>query len=88
MPSCPGFGFWFCLGGLLCLNQSGYEIVEVGWVDVADRDDAQVWCGGGVEGEACAGGVRTLLFLHVRNALKDRELQRQRTCPQPAFSVA
>jgi hypothetical protein len=30
-----------------------------GWVDVADvadGDDAQVWCGGCVAGEACAGG--------------------------------
>jgi hypothetical protein len=66
-----GFGFW--LGGFLCLNQSGKEVVEVGGVDVADGDDAQVRCGGGVEGEACAGGVRTLLFLHFRSALKDRE---------------
>ncbi len=35
-------GFWFCLDGLLCLDQSGHEDVEVGWVDVADGDDAQV----------------------------------------------
>ena len=40
----------------MCLNQRRYEVVEVGRVDVADGDDAQVWCGGGVEGEACAGG--------------------------------
>jgi hypothetical protein len=25
---------------LLCLDQSGHEDVEVGWVDVADGDDA------------------------------------------------
>jgi hypothetical protein len=53
----------------------GPEDVEVGGVDVADGDDAQVGCGGGVEGEACAGGVRMFLFLHVRSALKDREWQ-------------
>jgi hypothetical protein len=46
----------------VCVNQSGYEVVEVGWVDVADGDDVQVWCSGGVEGEAWAGGVWTLLF--------------------------
>ena len=38
----------------MCLDERRYEIVEVGWVDVADGDDAQVWCGGGVEGEAGA----------------------------------
>jgi len=53
-------GFWFYLDRLLCLDQSGHEDVEVGWVDVDDGDDAQVGCGGGVEGKACAGGVRTL----------------------------
>jgi hypothetical protein len=36
-------GFWFCLDRLLRLDQSGHEDVEVGWVDVADGDDAQVW---------------------------------------------
>ncbi len=70
----PGFSFW--LDGFLCLNEGRQEVVEVGWVDVADGDDAQVGCGGGVVGEGCAGGVRTLLFLHVRSALKDREWQR------------
>jgi hypothetical protein len=59
----------------LCLGKSGHEDVEVGWVDVADGDDVQDWYGGGVEGEACAGGVRMPLFLHVRSALKNRELQ-------------
>jgi len=34
-----------------------------------------------------AGGVRILLFLHVRSALKDRKWQRQRICPRPAFSA-
>ena len=43
------------LPGQLCLNQGRYEEIEVGWVDVADGDDAEVWRGGGVEGEACAG---------------------------------
>jgi hypothetical protein len=72
---------------LLCLDQSGHEDVEVGWVDVADGDDAQVsvWCC--VEGEACAGGVRTLLFLHVRSALKNRERQQRRTCPHWRFPL-
>jgi hypothetical protein len=41
-----------CSDRLLCLDQSGHEDVDVGWVDVADGDDAQVCCGGGVEGEA------------------------------------
>jgi hypothetical protein len=41
--------------GRLCPNQGRYEKIEVGWVDVAYGDDAQVWCRGGVEGEACAG---------------------------------
>jgi hypothetical protein len=80
-------GFSFCLDRLLRLDQSGHEDVEVGWVDVADGDDAQVWCGGCVEGEACAGGVRTLLFLHVRSALKNREWQRRRTCPHWRFPL-
>jgi hypothetical protein len=80
-------GFSFCLERLLRLDQSGHEDVEVGWVDVADGDDAQVWCGGCVEGEACAGGVRTLLFLHVRSALKNREWQRRRTCPRWRFPL-
>ena len=43
------------LDRLLGLDQRGYEVVEVGGVDVANRDDAQVWCGGGMEGEAGAG---------------------------------
>src|ERR1700730_5061890 len=34
------------LKGLLCLDESGHEVVEVGGVDVADSDDAQVGCGG------------------------------------------
>ena len=33
-------------------DQRGDEVVEVDGVDVADGDDAQVWRGGGVEGEA------------------------------------
>ena len=45
----------FALHGRLCSNQSGYEEIEVGRVDVADGDDAEVWCGGGLEGEACVG---------------------------------
>jgi hypothetical protein len=65
----------------LCIGQSGHEDVEVGWDDVADGDYAQIGCGGGMEGEACAGGVRALLFLQVRSALKDREWRR-RTCPE------
>jgi hypothetical protein len=44
---------------LLCLDQSGHEDVEVGRVDVADGDDAQVWVWCCVEGEACAGGTDT-----------------------------
>jgi hypothetical protein len=47
-----GIRFWS--GGFLCLDQSGYEVVEVGGVDVADSDDLQVWCGCGVEGKAGA----------------------------------
>ncbi len=43
------------LRGRLCVNQGGYEEIKVGWVDVADGDDAEVWCGGGLQGEACAG---------------------------------
>ena len=90
MPSCPGLNAWILVLSrpVIVPGQSGYEDVEVGRVDVADGHDAQVWCGGCVEGEACAGDVRTLLFLHVRSALKIREWQRQRTCPQPALSVA
>jgi hypothetical protein len=38
----------------LRLNERCQEVVQVGRVDVADGDDAQVGCGGGVEGEACA----------------------------------
>ncbi len=45
----------FALRGRLCSNQGGYEEIEVGWVDVADSNDAKIGCGGGVEGEACAG---------------------------------
>jgi hypothetical protein len=44
-----------CLKGCLYLDESGQELVEVGWVDVADADDAQVGCGGGAEGEADEG---------------------------------
>src|SRR5947209_4683360 len=44
------------LKGRLYLDESGQEIVEVGWVDVADRDDAQVGCGGGAEGGGCCDG--------------------------------
>jgi hypothetical protein len=49
-------GFWFRLDRFLRLDHGGQEVVEVGGVDVADCDDAQVWCGGGVEGETGAGG--------------------------------
>jgi hypothetical protein len=89
MPSCPGLNAWILVLSrpLLCLDQSGHEDVEVGWVDVADGDDAQVWVWCCVEGEACAGGVRTLLFLHVRSALKNREWQRRRTCPHWRFPL-
>jgi hypothetical protein len=51
----PGFLLRY-LKGRLCLDESGYEVVEVGWVDVADGDDAQVGCGGGAEVEAGEGG--------------------------------
>ena len=81
-------GFWFCLDGLLCLDQSGHEDVEVGWVDVADGDDAQVWVWCCVEGEACAGGVRTLLFLHVRSAPKGPRVAAAADLSALAFSVA
>jgi hypothetical protein len=37
---------------LLHPNQSSYDGVEVGWVDVADGDDAQVVRRGRVNGEA------------------------------------
>jgi hypothetical protein len=37
------------------VNEGGYEEIEIGWVDVADGDYAEVWCGGCLEGEACAG---------------------------------
>lgn len=37
---------------LLCLNHRCYEEIEVGWVDVADGDDAQVVRRGGVDGES------------------------------------
>jgi hypothetical protein len=30
---------WSCLDGFLCLDESGYELVEVGWINVADGDD-------------------------------------------------
>jgi hypothetical protein len=43
------------LSGRLCLNQRRYEKIEVGWIDVADSNDAQVGGGGGVDGEARAG---------------------------------
>jgi hypothetical protein len=42
----------FSLDGFLRLTQYGDEGVEVGWVDVADGDDLEVWGGGGAEGEA------------------------------------
>jgi hypothetical protein len=45
----------FSITGALRLNQNGHEVVEVGGVDVADRDDTEVGRGGGAEGEACAG---------------------------------
>jgi hypothetical protein len=34
-------GIVIFLDGFLCLDQSGYEVVEIGWVDVADGDDAR-----------------------------------------------
>jgi hypothetical protein len=40
------------LKGCLCLDQCGDEILEVSGVDVADRDDTQLGCGGGAEVEA------------------------------------
>jgi hypothetical protein len=43
------------LKGLLCLDESGHEVIEVGGVDVADSYDAQVGCGGGAEVEAGEG---------------------------------
>jgi hypothetical protein len=43
------------LRGLLCLDESGHEVVEVGGVDVADSDHAQIGCGGGAEVEAGEG---------------------------------
>ncbi len=42
------------MGVCACTN-AATRVVQVGRVDVADGDDAQIWCGGGVEGEACAG---------------------------------
>src|ERR1700678_1573917 len=51
----PAYDQLFALCGRLCSNQSGYEEIEVGWVDVADGDDAQVWCGGGLQGKAGMG---------------------------------
>jgi len=44
------------LRGRLCLDKNRYEVAEVGWVDVADGDDAEIWCSGGVDSEACSGG--------------------------------
>jgi hypothetical protein len=40
--------------GRLCLNEGVYECVEVGWVYVADGDDAEVIRCGGVDGETRA----------------------------------
>ena len=37
------------------MDQGSEEVVEFSGIDVADGDDAEVWGGGGVEGEACAG---------------------------------
>jgi len=39
----------------LCLDERGYEFIEVGGVYVADGDEAEIWGGCGVEGEAGAG---------------------------------
>jgi hypothetical protein len=52
-PSC-GFSLRY-LKGRLCLDEGGYEVVEVSGVDVADGDDAQVGCVGGAEVEAGEG---------------------------------
>ena len=48
-------GFGFSLDGFLCLDERRYEVIEVGGVDVADGDDAEIWCGGSADGEAGAG---------------------------------
>lgn len=42
------------LKGRLCPNQSRYEEIKIGRVYVADCNDAQIGCGGGVDGESCA----------------------------------
>ena len=39
---------------LLGLDENSHEVVEVGGVNVADGDDAQVWRGRGAKVEACA----------------------------------
>jgi hypothetical protein len=40
------------LHGRLCLDQCGYEKIQLGRVDVADGDDTQIRSGSGVEVEA------------------------------------
>jgi hypothetical protein len=47
-------GIWFWLDGFLRPDQSGDQVVEVGWVYVADGDDVEIWRSGSVESEACA----------------------------------
>jgi hypothetical protein len=37
---------------LLHLNQSSYDSIEIGWVDITDSDDVQVVRRGGVDGES------------------------------------
>src|SRR3984885_3504382 len=43
------------LGGRLCPHQSGYQRIEIGGVDVADGDDAELLRRGRVDGKSGAG---------------------------------
>jgi hypothetical protein len=40
------------LAGRLCLLQGRYKEIEVDWVDVAYRDNAQIRCGRGVKSKS------------------------------------
>jgi hypothetical protein len=60
------------LKGLLCLDESGHEVIEVGGVDVADSYDAQVGCGGGAEVEA-GEGARECGERGARRSLREEE---------------
>jgi hypothetical protein len=42
------------LKGRLGLDERCYKVVEVGSVNVADGDDLQVRCGGGVDRSSCS----------------------------------